>query len=63
MKTMCHYNSENRKAIENERHQKNNGAMVKLIYVYEGMENEIKFLCVLCSHDHSSICFSIIPLC
>ncbi len=26
--------------VENERHQKNNGAMVKLIYVYEGMEEE-----------------------
>ena len=26
--------------IENKRHQKNNGAIVKLIYVYEGMEEE-----------------------
>ena len=26
--------------IENERYQKNNGAIVKLIYVYEGMEQE-----------------------
>ena len=26
--------------IENERHQKNNGAIVKLIYVYEGMEQK-----------------------